>query len=109
MSKRRKPQARAEPQKRSAAWLCSPDAFETLACKGYTSLAHNPEISAGVDTIARLVGSMTIQLMQNRADGDVRIRPQDDDPLGWLARKIDIDPNRYTTREQFIHWKPEGS
>lgn len=105
MSKRRtRPQARAEPQKRSAAWLCSSDAFDTLTCQGYTSLAHNPEISAGVDTIARLIGSMTIQLMRNTAEGDVRIKPVDDNPLGGLARKIDINPNDYTTREQFIHW-----
>ena len=103
--KRAKPQARAEPtQRRSAAWLCSSEAFDTLTCQGYTSLAHNPEIAAGVDTIARLIGSMTIQLMKNEQDGDVRIRPVDNDPLGWLARKIDIDPNSYTTREQFIHW-----
>lgn len=95
--KRSRPQARAEPQKRSAAWLCSPDAFETLTCQGYTSLAHNPEIAAGVDTIARLIGSMTIQLMENQPDGDVRVKNE-------LSRKIDIDPNSYTTREQFIHW-----
>lgn len=95
--KRSRPQARAEPQKRSAAWLCSPDAFETLTCQGYTSLAHNPEIAAGVDTIARLIGSMTIQLMENQRDGDVRVKNE-------LSRKIDIDPNSYTTREQFIHW-----
>ena len=104
MSRRRRPQARDEPKKRSAAWLCSSEAFDTLTCQGYTSLAHNPEIAAGVDTIARLIGSMTIQLMKNEQDGDVRIRPVDNDPLGWLARKIDIDPNSYTTREQFIHW-----
>lgn len=95
--KRSRPQARAESQKRSAAWLCSPDAFETLTCQGYTSLAHNPEIAAGVDTIARLIGSMTIQLMENQADGDVRVKNE-------LSRKIDIDPNSYTTREQFVHW-----
>lgn len=95
--KRSRHQARAEPQKRSAAWLCSPDAFETLTCQGYTSLAHNPEIAAGVDTIARLIGSMTIQLMENQPDGDVRVKNE-------LSRKIDIDPNSYTTREQFIHW-----
>ena len=95
--KRSRPQARAEPQKRSAAWLCSPDAFETLTCQGYTSLAHNPEIAAGVDTIARLIGSMTIQLMENQPDGDVRVKNE-------LSRKIDIEPNSYTTREQFIHW-----
>ena len=95
--KRSRPQARAEPQKRSAAWLCSPDAFETLTCQGYASLAANPEISAGVDTIARLIGSMTIQLMENGEDGDIRVKNE-------LSRKIDIDPNSYTTREQFIHW-----
>ena len=99
MSKRKRSrhQARAEPQKRSAAWLCSPDAFETLTCQGYTSLAHNPEIAAGVDTIARLIGSMTIQLMENQPDGDVRVKNE-------LSRKIDIDPNSYTTREQFVQW-----
>ena len=102
--KRSRPQARAEPQKRSAAWLCSSEAFDTLVCQGYTSLVHNPEIAAGVDTIARLIGSMTIQLMRNDVDGDVRIRPIDNDPLSWLARKIDIDPNSHTTREQFVHW-----
>ena len=98
MSKRRtRPQARAEPEKRSAAWLCSPEAFDTLTSKGYTSLAHNPEISAGVDTIARLVGTMTLHLMENTDDGDIRIKNE-------LSRKVDIDPNRYMTRSQFVHW-----
>jgi HK97 family phage portal protein len=86
--------------------MCSGEAFDTLTCQGYTSLAHNPEIAAGVDTIARLIGSMTVHLMRNEPSGDVRIRPVDSDvdSLGWLARKIDIDPNSYTTREQFMHW-----
>lgn len=96
-TKRSRPQARAEPQKRSTAWLCSSEAFDTLTCQGYTSLAQNPEIAAGVDTIARLIGSMTIHLMENRENGDVRIKNE-------LSRKIDINPNSYTTREQFIHW-----
>ena len=96
--KRERPNPRAEPVKtRSAAWLCSSEAFDTLTCQGYTSLAHNPEIAAGVDTIARLIGSMTIHLMENQETGDVRVRNE-------LARKVDVEPNRYTTREQFIHW-----
>ena len=95
---RTKQRARDEPtQSRTVAWLCSPDAFDTLVCQGYTSLDQNPEISAGVDTIARLIGSMTIHLMANTASGDVRVRNE-------LSRKIDIDPNRYMTREQLIHW-----
>ena len=89
---------RAEPaNKRSAAWLCSSEAFDTLTCQGYTSLAQNPEIAAGVDTIARLIGSMTIHLMLNQENGDIRIKNE-------LSRKIDIQPNRYMTREAFIHW-----
>jgi HK97 family phage portal protein len=61
------------------------------------SLANNPEIAAGVDTIARLVGSMTIHLMECRDGGAVRIQNE-------LSRKIDINPNQYMTRAAFIHW-----
>lgn len=109
MSKRRRarPAPRERPQQtRSGAWLCTPDAFETLTCQGYTSLAQNPEIAAGVDTIARLIGSMTIHLMENQQEGDVRIRPVDveTNALGWLARKVDVEPNSNMTRANFVHW-----
>lgn len=95
---KRRQKARAEPaQKRNTTWLCSPQAYDTLVCQGYTSLANNPEICAAVDTIAKLVASMTIHLMENTPAGDVRIRNQ-------LSRKVDIDPNPYMDRFNFIHW-----
>ena len=99
MSKKKANRSRADPGQKlsSGAWLCSPEAFDTLTCAGYTSLANNPEIAAGVDTIARLIGSMTIHLMENQDGGDVRVQNE-------LSRKIDINPNENMTRAQFIHW-----
>lgn len=101
MSKKKKKNIRAEPKNKrnseNGFYLCSSDAFETLTCSGYTSLAHNPEIISAVDTIARLIGSMTIHLMENKENGDVRVKNE-------LSRKIDIDPNRNMTRMNFIVW-----
>ena len=98
--KRRAAQApRAEPtQKRSSGvMLCNSSSWDNLICAGYTSLAHNPEICTAVDTIARLIGSMTIHLMENQDNGDVRIKND-------MSRKIDINPNRDMTRSAFIQW-----
>lgn len=95
MAKKKK-KARAEPEKRSVAF-CTEKNFESLVCSGYTSLTKSPEVSAGVDRIAELIGAMTIHLMENGVNGDVRIRNE-------LSRKMDIEPYSHGTRSQFMKW-----
>lgn len=95
--KKQKMKTRAEPTSRTMSWLCSQEAFDTLTCQGYTSLDHNPEIITGVNKIAKLIGAMTIHLMQNTENGDVRVKNE-------LSRKIDINPNTNMVRAAFIQW-----
>lgn len=73
------------------------DLWESIECRGYVSLAQNPEICTAVDTIARLIASMTIHLMENTETGDIRVKNE-------LSRKVDISPNNNMTRAAFIHW-----
>lgn len=77
------------------AWLIG--AAESLEVSGYTRMSDCPEVSAGVDAIAGLVGSMTIHLMQNSDGGDVRVRD-------GLAAKVDISPYSLGTRKSFVEW-----
>lgn len=87
----------AAQQARSLVWYTDQAGFDSLACSGYTRLSDSPEVSTAVNTIARLVGSMTIHLMRNSDNGDVRVKSA-------LSDLVDIEPNRLMTRSNFVQW-----
>lgn len=83
------------PKKRSvsnvAYWVVNDDE----GCPaGYRTLNDCPEIQTACLRIAELVGTMTVYLMENTADGDRRI-------INELSRMLDITPNGNMTRS---HW-----
>lgn len=78
-------------------FLISQEGYDTLCASGYTRLDQIPAIVSGYRRIAELIGSLTIHLMKNGEDGDIRI-------VNELSRKIDIDPTKYMNRSQWIEF-----
>jgi len=79
-----------------ALWLNGDDAKNMLLPTGYMSVTKNEEIRKCIHKIADLVSSMTIMLMENSVDGDIRLKNE-------LAKKLDVYPNQYMVRKHFIY------
>lgn len=75
--------------------LCSPDEWKILCGDGYKPVTSCPEVQMCAGVYADLISCMTIHLMQNTDQGDVRIKNE-------LAKKLDISPNKDMTRSTFM-------
>lgn len=87
---------REEPKNNSGVgFLLTQDAHDILCLDGYVTLDHNPDIMTACRRIAELIGSLTIHLMENTKNGDVRI-------INELSRLIDINPMQTMTRSSWM-------
>lgn len=75
--------------------LATPDNWRILCGDGYRPIMQCPEVQICINVYADLIASMTLRLMRNTENGDVRIKNE-------LSRLLDINPNRRMTHMVFF-------
>lgn len=75
--------------------LTSPDVWKILCTDGYRPIMKCPEVQMCINVYADLISSMTLRLMRNTENGDIRVKNE-------LSRLLDINPNRYMTHMTFF-------
>ena len=75
--------------------LTSPDAWKILCGDGYRPIMQCPEVQMCINVYADLISSMTLRLMRNTDEGDVRVKNE-------LSYLLDIEPNEYMTHMVFF-------
>lgn len=86
-----------EEEKALMAWSYDLDDYVRYLPYGYRSLSDCPEIKSGIEKIAEIVSSMSIHLMKNTSNGDIRI-------VNGLSRFVDIEPSKKMNRQLLISW-----
>ncbi len=95
--KRSRPTSRDRPtMDQRSVMLCSRDAWTVLCSDGYKPLTECAEVRMCINAYARAVATMTIHLMQNVENGDVRVKNE-------LSRKVDINPAPYMGRTNLMY------
>ena len=75
--------------------VTSPDVWKILCADGYRPVMKCPEVQMCINVYADLISSMTLRLMRNTENGDVRVKNE-------LSRLLDINPNRFMTHMTFF-------
>lgn len=92
----RDPTSKTVSQRSGGVMLCSQDAWKVLCADGYKPITQCSEVKMAINAYARNVAMMTIHLMRNTPDGDVRVKNE-------LSRKVDITTAPYMGRTNLMY------